>query len=151
MAWVLEGNLVFESLWFPWFLVMFSSTSVRKLQPDFGQSWVPVNILPTKRPRSTWIIELGSAGSFRGTFVGFMFSSRDQMRNSSNELLLIRHQMMHADCINSWKMMVLRPKSMGYNPLKWRLWVPMVGYTMFKFHHKESEGSHDSGSGIPTM
>ena len=26
-----------------------------------------------------------------------------------------------------WKMKVLQPQNVGYNPKKWRLWVPMVG------------------------
>ena len=26
-----------------------------------------------------------------------------------------------------WKMKVLHPQNMGYNPQKWRFWVPMVG------------------------
>ena len=33
-----------------------------------------------------------------------------------------------------WKMKVLHPQNMGYNPKKWRLWVPMVvGAQLLKF------------------
>ena len=50
---------------------------------------------------------------------------------------------------NPWKMKVLNPQYMGYNPLKWRFWVPMVVF--YCNHSRQSVQSRRYLFSIPKV